>query len=189
MSKKVSKEVDEYDIVAAMSYVDDVVIPSYSNLWQAVLDNVSVNVRKWVATTCRRFQVSSEMVLIPLLCLVGSILGNRIKCDYGQGKYTNLCANIVLAAPTNSRKSKIHEWISRGLIKFAELSGDGTMKTYMDGKITRAGLISTLQKNTNGRHSILLHFEEAVSSLDWFGRLVSKDTAYLDKVRNLKMKT
>jgi hypothetical protein len=61
-----------------------------------------------------------------------------------------------------------------GLAKFAEMYGE-KMKTYIDGKVTRAGLITTLQRYTNGRNAILLHFEEAVSSLDWFGRLVSKE--------------
>jgi hypothetical protein len=95
-------------------------LPDYAQDWETVLNNVSPEVRQFVANRCRQNQVTSEMRLLPILAMIASITGNRITCDYGDGKLTNLCVQMILVTPTNSRKSKIHSWINDELCEFAD---------------------------------------------------------------------
>jgi hypothetical protein len=97
-------------------------LPEVTQDWDTVLNNLSPEVRQFVANRCRQNQVTSEMVLLPMLAMIASIIaGNRITCDYGDGKFTNLCVQMILAAPANSRKSKIHSWINDELCEFANV--------------------------------------------------------------------
>jgi hypothetical protein len=155
-SKLFHNESNDIDIQNLMSFVDSTLIPSYEKRWNSVLGYQSQEVQQFVADMCRSLQVSSEMIFLSLLCVVGSVAGNRIMCDYAEGKFTNLCTNMVLAAPTNSRKFQVHGWLSDILDQFAEsLECEGKIPiAYVDGKITRSGLMTALEEKTAGRKTL-----------------------------------
>ena len=106
-------------------------------------------------------------------------------------KKTNLCTIIVLTAPPNSRKSVAHRISEDALQYFEQLlevnekspdSSFPAFKASINGKLTRAGLITFLKKNTLGRKSVLLNYDELTNSLEWFGSEKEKDSVYIDKV-------
>lgn len=158
--------------------------------WDLIFNEyLDKDLNAWVSSLVQKNSISSEMVLLPLLAMIAGIAGQRIQCAYGLSKRTNLCSMIVLAAPSNSRKSVAHRISEDALQQFELLVADtenekasAIFKASINGKLTRAGLITFLNKNTLGRKSVLLNYDELTNCLDWFGNEKEKDTVYIDKV-------
>lgn len=133
-----------------------------------------------------RHCISTEMVVLPLIGAIASVAGNRLCADYGAGRSANLCCMIVLSAPPNSRKSNAYNLIQDGMLEFQAMFSE-KVSVALTGKMTRAGLIGELLRSTNGRHSILLHYEEMANQLEWFGRVnVRENGVYIEKVFSIE---